>query len=302
MRFLEEVVVDEFLPTYRSLLAAALRERGLTQQAVADLLGVSQSAVSKYAKGEVGTRTEIEADERVTTHVAEVADALADGTLSRVGALAEAEALVRDLEAPGDVLADIHAEQMPELAGADVDFRGTGEGALREREHVLADLRRGVKFLERASGFATLIPAVGSNLVECLPDAETPEDIAGVPGRIFDVKGRATVPGDPEFGVSEHVASVLLSARDAGRDVRAAINVRYDPDIVGELDAAGYDAVEFDPDAPTDPIREALVDREDLPATFVCYQTGSYGIEPITYVLGPDADAVVAAVTGLLRD
>jgi predicted transcriptional regulator len=31
MKFLEEVVVDEFLPTFRSLLAADLRERGLTQ-------------------------------------------------------------------------------------------------------------------------------------------------------------------------------------------------------------------------------------------------------------------------------
>jgi predicted fused transcriptional regulator/phosphomethylpyrimidine kinase len=117
------------------------------------------------------------------------------------------------------------------------------------------------------------------------------------------VKGRATVPGDPEFGVSEHVASILLSARAAGCDVRAAINVRYDPEIVSDLEAAGYDAVEFDPDAPTDPIREALEERdpETLSETFVCYQTGSYGIEPITYILGPDADAVVTAVKTLVQ-
>ncbi|MBP2251597.1 putative fused transcriptional regulator/phosphomethylpyrimidine kinase/putative transcriptional regulator [Halarchaeum solikamskense] len=297
MRFLEEVVVDEFLPTYRSLLAAALRDRGLTQQAVADLLGVSQSAVSKYAKGEVGTRAEIETDERVTDHVAEVADGLADGTLSRVGALAEAEALVRDLEAPGDVLADIHAEQMPELAGAGVDFRGTGEGALREREHVLADLRRGVKFLERASGFATLIPAVGSNLVECLPDAETPEDVAGVPGRIFDVMGRTTVPSDPEFGVSAHVATVLLAARDAGSDARAAINVAYSPDLIDSLAEAGYAPVEFPAESESDDTRSAVRDAvADAPDTRALYQTGGYGVEPIVYVLGDDAPSVAAAV------
>ncbi|GAA0293214.1 thiamine-phosphate synthase family protein [Halarchaeum salinum] len=297
MRFLEEVVADEFLPTYRSLLAAALRERGLTQQAVADLLGVSQSAVSKYAKGEVGTREEIETDERVTAHVAEIADGLADGTLSRVGALAEAEALVRDLEAPGDVLADIHAEQMPELAGTDVDFRGTGEGALREREHVLADLRRGVRLLERASGFATLIPAVGSNLVECLADAETPEDVAGVPGRIFDVMGRTTVPADPEFGVSAHVATVLLAARDAGSDARAAINVAYSPGLITALAEAGYDPVEFPAESESDGVRTVVSDAvADAPETRALYQTGGYGVEPIVYVLGDDAPSVAAAV------
>jgi len=299
MRFLEEVVVDEFLPTYRSLLAAALRERGLTQQAVADLLGVSQSAVSKYAKGEVATNDAVAGDERVREHVAEVADGLADGTLSRVGALAEAESLVRDLEAPGDVLAAIHAEQMPALAGQSVDFRGTGEAGLRERERVLADVRRGVQLLERTSGFATLVPAVGSNLVQCLSDAETAEDVAGVPGRIFDVMGRVEVPADPAFGVSAHVATVLLGARDAGSDARAAVNVAYSPDVVDALAALGYDPVEFP--AESEDVR-AEIGRvvEANPGVRALYQSGGFGVEPIVYVLGSDAPTVARTVRDLV--
>ena len=35
MRFIEEVVVEEFLPTFRTVLAGELRERGLTQSEVA---------------------------------------------------------------------------------------------------------------------------------------------------------------------------------------------------------------------------------------------------------------------------
>ncbi|MFB6090295.1 MAG: thiamine-phosphate synthase family protein [Halobellus sp.] len=300
MRFIEEVVVDEFLPTVRSMLAEALRERGLTQHEVAEALGISQSAVSKYAHGDVSRREEVLDDERVQDLVERVADGLATGDMSRVQALVEAEVLIRRLEA-GDLLARLHEESMPELA----DYEGyerihDPESGLRTSEQVRSSVRRALRRLTNASGFATLIPNVGSNLVECLPDATTVDDVAGVPGRIFDVKGRATVPGDPEFGVSEHVASVLLSAREAGRDVHAAVNIRYDPDIVDDLETAGYDAVEFDADAPTDPIREVLAGREDLSETFVCYQTGGYGIEPITYVLGPDADAVVTAVKELL--
>mgnify|MGYP006284692223 CR=1 FL=1 len=303
MKFIEEVVVEEFLPTFRSMLAEELRDRGLTQHEVAEALGISQSAVSKYAHGEISRRDDVLEDDRVVDLVERVADGLATGDMSRVQALVEAEVLVRQLE-EGDLLARLHEEAMPELADYDGYVRiHDPESGLRTSEQVRSSVRQALRRLTNASGFAGLIPNVGSNLVECLPDAATVDDVAGVPGRIFDVKGRATVPSDPEFGVSEHVASVLLSARAAGCDVRAAINVRYDAELVADLDAAGYDTVEFDPDAPTDPIRESVEERgpETLSETFVCYQTGGYGIEPITYVLGPDADAVVTAVKTLLR-
>jgi len=303
MKFVEEVVVEEFLPTFRSMLAEALRDRGLTQHEVAETLGISQSAVSKYAHGDVSRRPEVLEDDRVRELVAEAAEGLATGDMSRVQALVEAEVLVRRLE-EGDLLARLHEEAMPELSAHDGYVRiHDPDSDLRAGEAVRASLRRALRRLTNASGFAGLIPNVGSNLVACLPDATAVDDVAGVPGRIFDVKGCATVPGDPEFGVSEHVASVLLSAREVGLDTRSAINVRYDPGLVSDLEAAGYDAVEFDPEADGDPIAEALTAAGPaaLSPTFVAYQTGGYGIEPIVYVLGPDADAVTTAVGQLLR-
>ena len=304
MKFVEEVVVEEFLPTFRSMLAAALRERGLTQHEVAETLGISQSAVSKYAHGEVSRRSDVLEDEQVRALVERVAEGLATGDTTRVGALVEAEVLIRRLE-EGGLLARLHEAAIPELAAHD-GYVGIHDpdSDLRASEAVRASVRRALRRLTNASGFAGLIPNVGSNLVACLPDATTVGDVAGVPGRIFDVKGRATVPGDPEFGVSEHVASVLLSAREAGFDPRAAIDIRYDPALVADLEAAGYDAVEFDPEGDGDPIGATLsaADPASLSSTFVPYQTGGYGIEPIIYVLGPDADAVATAVTRLLRE
>lgn len=303
MRFVEEIVVDEFLPTVRSMLAAALRERGLTQAEVAEALGVSQSSVSKYAHGGVGRNERVADHDRVRETVERVADGLAAGDLSRVGALVELEVLVRELES-GGLLTELHEAAEPGLADHDGYDVHDPEGTVRTAEQVRSSVRRGLRTLTTAGGFAAHIPAVGSNLVECLPDAVDVEDVAGVPGRIFDVKGRATVPGEPEFGVSEHVASALLSARTAGLDARAAINLRYDADLVADLDAAGYDTVAFDPEADDDGIAAAIAAAgpEGLTPTVVCYQTGGYGIEPITYVLGPDADAVATAVGGLLRD
>jgi predicted fused transcriptional regulator/phosphomethylpyrimidine kinase len=173
------------------------------------------------------------------------------------------------------------------------------DGRMRAAGRVRASVRRGLRIVENTNGFGALVPAVGSNLVEALPDAETIEDVAGVPGRILEVRGRATVPGEPEFGVSQHVADVLLAARAAGSDARAALNVRYDPETVAALEAAGLTVVAFDAEDDTgSAVADALADDLDPD---VLYQTGAMGIEPIVYVLGPDAPTVARRIRAVAR-
>jgi hypothetical protein len=298
MRFIEEVVVDRFLPTFRSMLAEDLRERGLTQSEVAGLLGISQSAVSKYAHGDVERDERVLADQRVRTLVERLGEGLANGETTPVQALVEAEVLVRQLER-GDLLATLHEEAMPELGAYDGEFSiHDADSDLRAAERALSSVRRGLRVLENTSGFAGLIPAVGSNLVMCLPDADDVDDVAGVPGRILDVKGRATVPGDPEFGVSEHVARVLLAARANGASARAALNVRYDDGVVADLTDRGLTTVAFDPERPLEEaVAAALADGVDPD---VLYQSGAFGIEPVVYVLADDAATAAQRVRELV--
>jgi len=293
MKFVEEVVVEEFLPTVRSMLAEELRTRGLTQREVADALGISQSAVSKYAHGDVRRNELIMGDERVASRVEEIADGLATGALGDVGAVVEIEVLIRRLETRGDLLARLHEQRLPELASYEGEFRvHDPDSDVRARERVRASVRRGLHALETTSGFAGLIPAVGSNVVECLPDAESVDDVAGVPGRIVDVKGQATIPGDPEFGVSGHVARVLLAARAAGSDAQAALNIRYDRELIEVLEAEGNQTAEFDGEREDlEPaVESALADAGPIT---VLSQPGAYGIEAISYLLAEDAEATV---------
>ncbi|MFD1644965.1 thiamine-phosphate synthase family protein [Haloarchaeobius litoreus] len=297
MRFVEEIVVDEFLPTFRSMLAEDLRDRGFTQSEVAEALGISQSAVSKYAHGDVTRRQEFVDDGRVQELVARVGEGLAAGTMRPVQALVEAEVVIRQLER-GDLLAAMHREQMPELAEYGAEFAiHDPDSDLRSAERVLSSLRRGLRVLENTSGFAGLIPNVGSNLVACTPDATTIDDVAGVPGRIVDVKGRATIPAEPEFGVSEYVASVLLAAREAGSEVNAAANIRYDPALVAALEEQGYVTAEFESEG--DVATGVAAALDETPDATVLYQTGEVGIEPICYVLGDDPVAVAETIREL---
>ena len=296
MKFAEEIVVEEFLPTFRSLLAESLRDRGLTQNEVADHLGISQSAVSKYVHGEVKRNERLLGDDRLQTLVEELADGLATGEMTSVEALVETEVCIRDLER-GGILADLHADSVPELAEYDGHYAvHDPDSRLRAASQVRSSIRRGLRILRNTEGFVRQIPNVGSNLVECLPEAATIDDVAAVPGRLLAVRGQLTVPGEPEFGVSQHVATVLLAARAAGSDARAALNVRYSEDLLDALVAGGHTAAEFDAEADTgEAIAEALTGT--TPAS-VLYQTGGFGIEPVVYVLGADAPAVAT----MLRD
>ncbi|MFC6961365.1 thiamine-phosphate synthase family protein [Halocatena marina] len=295
MRFIEEVVVDEFLPTFRSMLAEELRGRDLTQSEVADLLGISQSAVSKYSHGEIERCDEILADQRVLDLVARLGGGLAAGEMSQVQALAETEILIRRLER-GDLLAALHERSMPELASYEGDFAiHDDDSSLRTTERILGSVRRGLRILENASGFAALIPAVGSNLVECLPHATSIDDVVAVPGRILDVKGRATIPTEPEFGASGHVASVLLAVRETGNQARATLNVRYSTETVDHLETMGLQTAAFDPEGEL----SVAIDEVADDSVDVLYQTGGFGIEPAIYILGEDAASTAAIARDL---
>ncbi|MFT4947821.1 MAG: putative fused transcriptional regulator/phosphomethylpyrimidine kinase [Natronomonas sp.] len=297
MRFIEELVVEEFLPTFRSLLAEKLRERGFTQNEVADQLGISQSAVSKYVHGDVARNDALMETEQVRELVDRLADGLATGEMTTAEALIEAEVCIRGLER-GGVLADLHAEAVPEIEAYDGEFAiHDPDSRLREANRARASVRRGLRILQNTPGFPQRIPAVGSNLVECLPEAGTIDDVVGVPGRLLSVRGQLTVPGEPEFGVSQHVASVLLAARTAGSGHRATLNVSYSEELVETLRTNGHTAVEFDAEADIDEaISAALAER---PNATVLYQTGGYGIEPILYVFGEDAPTVATTIRAL---
>lgn len=297
MRFIEEIVVDEFLPTVRSMLAERLRERGHTQREIADTLGISQSAVSKYVHDEVTTNEAIRTDEQVKDVVDTITEGLASGDMTRVQALIELEVLIRELEA-GGLLASLHEQAMPKLADFDGQRIHDPSSELRARQQTLASLRRGLRMLETTSGFANLIPNVGSNLVAALPDASVVADVAGVPGRIFDIKGQTTIPADPEFGVSEHVATVLLAARETGsNELQAAVNIAYQDDLIAQLESMGHTTAAFDPDQELAVAVKNTV--SETPDATVIYQTGGVGVEPIIYLLGTDVDGVVETVRTL---
>jgi len=296
-----EVVVERFLPTIRILLARALHDRGLTQQAIADRLGVTQAAVSRYVSGAAEVEDRIADHRRTHETVERIADGFAAGDLGEYEALSALLELVREFEDRGPICA-LHEEEMPALQGLGCDLcvRGADSRVQAERD-VLADVRKATRLFARAEGAADVVPNVGTNIGMALPDPADETDVAAVPGRVYEMEGRVEVPSNPEFGASQHVAELVLAAHEVDQTVRAAVNVATDEALLAAAREHGVDPLEFD--AGYEYRRERLRERfAEAGVRPMVYHEGAYGIEPITYVLGESATDAVRLLEELLAD
>ncbi|WP_136687232.1 thiamine-phosphate synthase family protein [Halorhabdus amylolytica] len=302
MRFPSEIVVDRFLPTARAMLARELVDRGLTQQEIAEHLGVTQAAVSKYVGGNVAIEKRFSGNPRMEETVDRVADGFADGSMDAYEALGEFLEVVRAFEDRGPICA-IHEEEVPALAGLGCDLcvRGYDEAVADERA-ILSNVRKATRLLADETAMVAFVPNVGTNVGMALPEADDELDVAAVPGRVHAMRGRIDVPANPEFGGSQHVARTILAAGRVDPSVRAALNLTTDETLLAAARDRGIDPLEFDADY--DDRHERLVtafaERDEVPR--VIYHEGAFGIEPITYVFGNDAVDATRLAIELVRD
>jgi len=284
-----EIVAERFVPTARALLAEALHERGLTQQAIADELGVTQAAVSKQLGGEVTLEERFVENERMQETIDRIATGLAEDTMDRVDAMAELLTLVRAFEDRGPICA-IHEETMPELQGMGCDLcvRGADPEIQTERD-ALASVRRATRLLAASRTIPEHVPNVGTNVGTALPDAADPTDVAAIPGRLIRMHGRVEVPANPEFGASEHVAELILAARTVDPSLRGALNLATSDALLQAARERGLEPLEFD--AGYEDRRDRLVEAFERAGSVpgLCYHRGAFGIEPNAYVLGETA-------------
>jgi hypothetical protein len=293
-----ELVADRVLPTLRAMLARRLDDRGATQQAIADRLGVSQAAVSNYLGEEFTLEPLVAENATARATVDRIATEIVEGDYAGYDVLGELIQLVTRLEDRGPVC-ELHEREMPELRGLGCDLcvRGLDRDAERERA-VLASVRTAARRLATVPAVARLVPNVGTNVGEAMPDATEATDVAAVPGRIYTVNGRVEVPAAPEFGASKHVATAVLAALSVDPSVRGAVNVATDDTFIERARDRGLRTLEFDAsyEERGERLRERFADLGEVPT--VAYHRGAFGIEPIAYVFGETAaDAAEHVVT-----
>lgn len=166
-----------------------------------------------------------------------------------------------------------------------------------DRYYVLGQLVAAVNMLRESKTAYFLLPEIRSNPVMACQGAVTIEEIAGIPGRLTEVFGTITAPAYPTWGASKYTALILLSIRKIRPTVRAAMEIRYDPELVKIIEDIGITIVRMDVEkgASLDEILNNCKRDGVLPDVF--YTEGSFAREGAIIVTGENAVNVTEKIT-----
>ncbi|MFX1465803.1 MAG: thiamine-phosphate synthase family protein [Promethearchaeota archaeon] len=291
-----EVVVKKYLPRLRRLVAQEMIKKGLTQEQVAEKMGLTQAAVSKY----VSDITIRETDASFEDIAKNLARSIALSDISANEIILELCKSCFSLR-EGSYICREHQRILP--LGDDchvcTELRTLDSIEISERSYVLSNMERAVSLLENSENFSVLMPKLRVNLAMAIPDANDVMEVAGIPGRIVLVRGKPKAVERPAFNVSHHIALVLLTIMKFDSNKRAVMNVRYDDEINRACQELNFSVSEFDRENAPKNVKDiniwgitTAVDTGNGVPDCIC-DIGAFGIEPCMYIIGNDAEDVV---------
>jgi hydroxymethylpyrimidine/phosphomethylpyrimidine kinase len=179
-----------------------------------------------------------------------------------------------------------------------------------QKHKVLEDVSKAAETIEDHPEFLPYMPEVGIQVAMALPYASTKGHVAAVEGRIVKFGGKAKAIGCVKFGVSDHVARIVLTAMKHDSSKRAALNLRYDQGLVEAFKKLGRMVSTFDRRLEPPRVKameggtlvwgveEAIKAVGKVPD--VVYDLGEVGKEPMIRVLGNSAmDVMEKALTSI---
>ena len=253
------------------IVATNLLSSGWSQAEVAMILGTTQSTISRQIQrplpGLSGSADEITVDKWAD----ELSKAL---VLSGPTAEIVRQRFVTELQLTGNQILRFDTT----LTGMDLDEDQVKSALLRRLEWSCNRLSLDV--------IKDYLPAVGMNIAACTADAESADDVCAFPGRLAAVSGTIRPIEPAAYGVSKHLASVLLQARKQDSDKGAILNLRplmkkaSDTDVNQKSVAKACASLEW---VSATAIRGKLAQNADF--VDVIIDAGDFGWEPTLYVL-----------------
>lgn len=148
-----------------------------------------------------------------------------------------------------------------------------------------------------------LIPEVQMNLGYAVPNPRGVEDVAAFPGRIGCLQGRVLIKDEPSFGVSSHVARLILTYMTRFPFMRAGANIRFAKEILDQAKGKGMKIALTDCTREPDALKEedgkgldflvwkALKGTTAPPD--IIYDLGDKGKEPIVRLFARDPEELL---------
>ena len=166
-----------------------------------------------------------------------------------------------------------------------------------ERNEVIKNIEKATELLEEMS-LGSLTPEVRINIAMSVKNPKSYLEIAALPGRMIEIKGKLKRVSDPEFGASKHMSGILFNLMKKYPKKRAVLNLRYDKKFKEALESLFSI---FYIERKTDEEKLKKLIEEGYEGEDCIVDPGAFGIEPCTYVLGETAVDAVEKVREINR-
>ncbi|UCD13357.1 MAG: bifunctional hydroxymethylpyrimidine kinase/phosphomethylpyrimidine kinase [Thermoplasmatales archaeon] len=151
------------------------------------------------------------------------------------------------------------------------------------------------------------IPEVGVNFAFALKNAQKLEDICAIDGRIVKTKDKPRICGGIEFGVSKHIASIILATMSVNKNARSAVNISYSKNTLELCKKVGLSIGFFDrknepanvPSTMEWGTKQAIAILGGVPD--IIYDIGDIGKEPMIRMLGNDPEDVLSKLKKIIK-
>jgi predicted fused transcriptional regulator/phosphomethylpyrimidine kinase len=104
-----------------------------------------------------------------------------------------------------------------------------------EKQNVINQISEIYSVISKDKEFSKLIPEVRMNISGSLSKAKDKNDIAGIEGRITIINGFPKASGEIKFGVTDHTARLLLTAKKFDNSINFVINLKYIPELIESI-------------------------------------------------------------------
>ncbi|HXG73617.1 MAG TPA: bifunctional hydroxymethylpyrimidine kinase/phosphomethylpyrimidine kinase [Candidatus Nitrosotenuis sp.] len=178
------------------------------------------------------------------------------------------------------------------------------------QDRIKSELGDAIKELVSLDGVASLIPECQTNFVFAKSRAKSLDDIVGVRGRIVKAGDGVVVAGGLEYGGSRHVATAVLTVQKKFPELRSALNVKFDEDLLSRFAKTKNKILSYDrtkePNSHKQKenmsiswgIHDAIKRSNSAPD--VIYHKGDFGKEPMMIVFGKNPQNVVQKISKVL--
>ena len=261
-------VGGKWLDRLHQHIAKDLRTKGWSQSEIATLLGSTQSTISRHIQKPTISLSASADEAMVDAWASELSQALA-----AIGPESDVirQRLIVEFQFGGNQTLRFDKT----LTGLDLDKGQQERALLRRLEWAIS--RLDVKRIQH------VLPAVGLNIASCIKGARNADQVAAFPGRITIVNGKLRHHETPSFGVSNHLAGILIQAHTINEAKTSIVNIKPEikhdkvdiDELKGICEQLGYAFAECE--------KGRIIGSHTK--LDVIIDAGGYGWEPSLYIL-----------------